>query len=879
MGNRILRGAKFFSILLSLVLFSRAWGQEPILSLRDFSGGMVTKVSTMGVKPNQCKTAINVNFSHKYGEMFRRLGYEAMTDTLLWKQDIYGLYGNVARSGKKNLHGVVCQQKDSTLIGLGDWVVSANFAYELDTSNSAKIVFEDVYTGATPFWATWKDDVFMANGRQRPMIYHNGYGRDLTPLAPGEPRITPMDKAPATAWGNGPYGEYRYMIRYYTTCGSHWGIYTTGYESYISQPIKAYNEKIQIEDFITHCPDSTCDTTAGDWATSIVLDIYRTRANPGIINKLDTFFYVAYLYDVIPGLVDTATIIDSIPDDSLGNGSYASYSTLNDSMIGYNTSIVGRNRLGAMTFISRDPYSISIFPDSLGDSTKTNKVIYFCTVTDTITGFESDSGRTYYIKKLSGDSCYKIGIPPLPYDSSHYVRNIYRAYNYCIYSDTTSMGDKADVVDTFLRDVSDADAEWIDELKNAGRVVYIFGSKYLGFVHLKYLGSLWQIDTVTSPYYKIATITDSDVKYFVDTISWDSAIKCPIFSNESPPVSLVNIVAAQDRLWGSVGSRLYWSFLDTAGRWEAFDNLALGIDDADDITAIVPFRDYIKVYKHNSQYLVYKESGDYDYGRQWLATGYGCIAPHSMATYGNAIVYLSNRGVEYEIGSQTLEKVTSENIISTVINDQLDFTPTVKRTAVGIIHDNKYWLSFPSLDTTWIYDFTTGGWTKYTYAFEQATKYDTNHYQSLIPANDLLFIQDASDKVWKADTMATDNSLSFTMRWEKDILHSNDPMKINKIGVWIKDGAVGSKWSLGIYNEAGTHIWSDSASHSSGASIPRYREFGPLPYDPDKCHFYTIRIESWGQNATQFSKDFSIDGIDIWAEPVHTTKIENIEGH
>ncbi len=1020
----MIRGLKIWGILLSLVLFSRAWGQEPTLSLRDFSGGMVTKVSTFGVKPNQCKTAVNVNFSHKYGEIYRRLGYEAMTDTLLGKGGLVGLYGYHRRDKSKGLMGILKQPS-----GLGYFIYSGDYKYSLDTSGVADSKYSYVYTGATPSWVTWKDDVFMANGRQRPLVYHDGRVTELILPAPGEPLIVPMDTT-------GPLnGEYRYAYYGITSCGATTGwnlvdnydfdgwtdtsnatywyesvtgscqiykdqtngvsggycarfyrgntgtmyLYDTlgsvdiktdstylitawfnpgsggkfelsiidpvtprvltkvsvtdstslvkvtayvtaahdslvlrvyyyaavpknGYadritvqkvtdanlnESYITLPIQAFNERIYQRDFTGMTMFKGCDTTDGDYGT-LNLKIYRTRANPGDITDLDTFWLVREFGNLDSINLAALTYIDSIPDDSLGAGSYSSWVIHNTDSLGANSShkITGV-RIGAPTFYAHNPGGGNILPDSLGDSTKTSKLIYMMTYKDTLTGYESDSGRTCWIDRAAGDTNYIIGIPPIPYNKTHIVRNLYRAYNYCIYSDTTSKGDNAPVVDTFLHNVTEADKSWINKLKNSGRILSISptsgGEPVLGFyVRIKYLGSLWRPDTVMSPFYNIATIKDPDVQHFKDTISWDSALKCEIYAGEIAPLALNYVTTFDDRMWGAVGSKLYWSHLDTSGRWEVFDNLALGSDEADGITAIVARRDYIKVYQHHTQFLVYREAGELEYGRQWLGAGYGCIAPQSMAKYGDGVIYLSDRGVESEIGSQTLEKASSGEVLSTLINDQLDFTPNIKRTAVGIIHDNKYWLSFPSIDTTWIYDFETGGWTKYTYAFSQATKYDTTRYRSLIPANDLLFIQSGSDKVWKADTMATDNSLSFKMRWEKEILHSNDPMKIKKIGVWTTDGVVGSIWSLGIYDAAGTHIWSDSASHSShvgGTSIPRYREFGPLPYDLDKCHYYTIRIESWGQNATQLSKDFAIDGIDIWAEPVGTTKTENIEGH
>jgi hypothetical protein len=640
-------------------------------------------------------------------------------------------------------------------------VVSDEYSYSLDTSGTAESEYPYIYTGETPYWTTWKDDVYFSNGRQVPVVYHNGYARNLVVQAPGEPMIYPMNDT--ATWGDCPNGEYRYLIRLQPGGSSTYDV------SYLSHRIKAFNKKIMLTNFISRATDSTLGVDSAAW-DSVVLFVYRCTANVGTYQENTTMWaiYTASL-DSIDIRLDTLRVIDSIPDDSLGSGSYSTSTIVSFAKAGRLSNLsINAIRNGAPTYIGRNvdtaQEKICLPKDTSGNiDTNTICIVYMCTYTDTITGHESDSGRNLYIfihtdtGKIDTvfDSNFVIGIPPIPAGQEHLIRNLYKAYGYTFSRD--SLGGNI---------VTGWDSSYVTKWKAGQR-----RGRWHTTEQDTILTPIYSLDTTISDYYLLASIRDSSIKQFVDTNSWDSiSTQRDIYYKSGAPTSLNYITVFGDRAWGSSGSKLYYSYLDSGGYWAAFDDIALNMDDGDEITRIVPYRDHIKVFKNKAQFILYTDDG-INYNRKWVVDGIGCIAPRSMTAYNNGLVYLSEHGVIYETGLIYKDRGSSFDIISMDISDLLDYTPDQHRTAVGIIKDNKYWLSYPAKDTTYVYDFIFKGWSVWSpLAFTQATFYDTIHSSNIRPAKDMLFITENSDKVYKADTTTTDNGTAIPVVWKSGAL-------------------------------------------------------------------------------------------------------------
>lgn len=756
-------------------------------SVVDFSGGLYTNINPhlIPLQTGQKAYATEcLNIDLRQRTLKKRKGYAALTGDLRGSRPLYGLYGNTLRTGKKNVYAVFSQPEDSATIGLGKIYRSDNYTYLPDTTYN---LYDWIYTGATPFWTTWKDDIFFSNGRQKPIIIRDSTARNLTPQAPGEPNIYVMNDS--GAWG-GPEGSFRYVVNTHGMDSS--AIHNNRYHSgYMSDYVTALKEKIMLTNFIAHAPDTIWikdDTTIAGW-DSIDLEIYRSMPDIGKVNDSDTAakFYLVCDTVILKSLLDTFKVIDSFPNDSLVSARWeygaVLFNELGRDSVSAGSPISGYYN-GSPTYISGNQ-GISIFPDSLADSTNTVSVKYIVTYIDTLTGFESDSGRSLRIEWVYGDSNYTIGLPPVPKGMGHLSRAIYKSYRIATYNDTGLAPNDSTtyVVEKGLTVIYDPGPEMDEIIKNQFRAFLdTLKNHALGTDENIDFDKQWQDiniykmlpfrvayshDTLETFFRQIAVIEDTLQVYFKDTVSFDSTMKGKLFYRGNVPGNLNGIASFNDQLFGYKGSGVYWSNLDTAGVWGMFRHIALNKDDGDEITAIMPFRDYVKVYKNRSQYIIYPINGGFGYAREWTVQGVGCVAPHSMVQYNNGLVYLSNIGVIHETGIQYKDKGSNYPVISEPIADLMeDYSPSELRGAVGFVNDDKYYLSFPSKDTSYIYDFIVGAWSIYSYAFTQATFYDTVHRANISPSKDMLFILDDADKIYKADTTYTDAGEDFAFSWK-----------------------------------------------------------------------------------------------------------------
>ncbi len=193
--------AAIIILLLTAVSFA-----EPI-SMFDFSGGLNTKSSEYLMKPNQSRVCLNWDLSDEPGKLKRRNGFVALTDTMPGNNTLHGLFGLTDRAEIKRLFGVIdtfnvdrSAGNWNVLNGLGILSVSANFNYIVDPDSGATTLYDYVYAGETPFWAAWKNNVYVSNGRQPPLMWDNENNRvsELTVPPPGMPLIIPINDTATT---------------------------------------------------------------------------------------------------------------------------------------------------------------------------------------------------------------------------------------------------------------------------------------------------------------------------------------------------------------------------------------------------------------------------------------------------------------------------------------------------------------------------------------------------------------------------------------------------------------------------------------------------------------------------------------------------------
>lgn len=566
----------------------------------------------------------------------------------------------------------------------------------------------------------------------------------------------------------------------------------------VTKPVIANNENVLLTNFPWQTIVAGC--AFGDAAYDVLdINIYRTKANPGEITTSDKFWLVDTKSFTDKVQIDTFTYIDTLSDDSFGNGSFVTSITIDSLPIGRDLSLVLTGvRVGAPTYVSNDSLSngTNIFNTVTIANETFLRTSYICTYYDTLINAESDSGRSLHIFKAANENMYHIGLPPLPGGKTHLTRRLWKSYQTITTrqkDSVTRILDTTITVNWSMRKVielggrgtstSDDRGAFLTAIRKIESFIDYWGSA----VSIDPPYNKWQadfgghtipyrlkirettphpnpdsvfIDTTETMYRLIAEIPKSD-SVFVDSILYDSTIRGKPYASVQAPFNLNYVTSFRDRLWGSVGSKLYWSYLDTGSVWGSFRNLLLGEDDGDEITAIIAKENYMKIYKNFSQFAVFA-GNEFEFERSWVVTGVGCIAPHSAISTESGMFYLSHKGLIREEASVHRERVASYGIISEPINNiLLNRTTDALRKAYSYVHNNKYHLAFSDIDTTFVYHLKVGGWTIYDYAVEQAIPYDTltENTKNRIPSTELVFINGENDQLYKADTTSKDKIL------------------------------------------------------------------------------------------------------------------------
>ena len=835
------------TITLLVLLCAIAVAEQPTLRLSDFSGGLNTKDGIFQVKPNQATICTNFDLGVTPGALTKRKGYEdvgyfdpAGTSPTT---GLVSLYAHYYRDGRKELFGIGYATGTDPALGpqirWGRLYRSGNQRLILDTA-----IFNYCYTGARWHWVSWKDLVIAGNGRQSPIVWNGNTARSLVIPPPGAPSVVPMDTVGHLN------GVYTYMLIWWPDTSlypelkaPYANFYFSGRGAHRTAQVAAYNEKVLLYNFPELQQDSIWK---GDTA---VFRIARTKYVGGSTYGQDTGFYfvVPDTFRIPYEALDTFTYIDTTADANLTSGDY--YDKWNASPKGLFDVGTSRNQ---MSYAYGMPHYLGTLnapaaksgrliykhlmggraPD--GDTVLVIGTAYMMTYFDSLATIESDSGRVLYIQRATDDStkCYNLAIPPVPPADSGLFRILYKAFVY----------------------------------KHEGR--FVVRDRRGGYRREGRGGLLYfkpkSTDTLMTDFFPIKVFGTTDTNYVDSFVVWDSLILNDPYERAIPPDNLTNLAYFRDALWGSVGGRVYWSYFDSIGYWGAFSNATFDLDDGDEITAIVPDREFINIFKNKTQYVLYEDS-DGKLTRKSTDAGRGCVAPFSIGWYNGSLIYLDETGVFAQSGNIYKDKGSTRQALSDPIANQIDFPIRDLKNAVGFVHRDQYWLSFPEKDSTFVFDFKTGGWSAYTYAFDAAVHYDTVSNNGLVPSNDMLFCRKAhtlyvtaDSLIYKADTTYLDNGSAITGQWQSQpLLLSNEYVSLDGIGFWRGADADTGRVIVTVYNSAGASAATDTVNMYN-QTFPRYGILGINTTNQN--NYLQIRLRTSGIDS------LVLHGLDIYGK-------------
>lgn len=162
------------------------------------------------------------------------------------------------------------------------------------------------------------------------------------------------------------------------------------------------------------------------------------------------------------------------------------------------------------------------------------------------------------------------------------------------------------------------------------------------------------------------------------------------------------------RLWGILGTKVYWSGLGNGEQWDGYAY----IDTGEDLVGIGRTKDYVTVYSKTKSGVVIGESAD-NFAFKFRENTHGCIAKNSIASYGGYSISLSQDGVYAFDGNRDYH-------LSRKINPAIDaIKDSLRAESAGFVFEDLYYLmvaansSSTVKETIWVLDFA---WTDITLA-------------------------------------------------------------------------------------------------------------------------------------------------------------------
>lgn len=224
-------------------------------------------------------------------------------------------------------------------------------------------------------------------------------------------------------------------------------------------------------------------------------------------------------------------------------------------------------------------------------------------------------------------------------------------------------------------------------------------------------------------FYWLATINDNTTTTFVDNIPDTSLGALMDEDRDVLPSGCKFSCWWDNRLWvaDADNNTLYYSDIEQP---EEFDTsvryIKMRESEANDkITQIVSFKDNLYVFKVNSIYSIISQ-GNGQYGQFLCNKDFGCVAPWSMTSCNNLLMFLSYRGFELYNGCESYANDFSIKVGTTVRT----FDPIYFDMISGM-HDRQYhevWFSVPNrlsgaAAITIAYNYETNKW--YFYQFHK----------------------------------------------------------------------------------------------------------------------------------------------------------------
>ncbi|MFH1740223.1 MAG: hypothetical protein ABIH23_14540 [bacterium] len=661
------------------------------------------------------------------------------------------------------------------ITSLADVWVSRTINTAID---SASIISSRFPATGTPRFAQFRDKVYIVNGVGRGKVISNGGISDWPLRAAGEPSILPTTDSSA------PDRTYRYTLKFagpeYDSAADGRILNRIGT---LSSAVSTNNATLLLYDWPLHNKDQW----EGD--TAFYIEIWRTLGDIGAISESDyvylvdsilidgddsasTVEYVDTTSDATLHTRDSIALMPGWSDTSFSSGCFYAPDTLLklDSIGDY------RNTLaiapGVPTILSGADLTSSVGIWADGTDTLTwNTVVGFAWMVvpvDTNRALIGDSSRSMWLHQRFSTVVYTNQFAVYGTDTLNvgFKRSDYESVNIVLPRDGASSGLMYDLYRAPIIPITKDSSRFLSHVN-----VWHYSATEVETPAFYFLGQYNPGDTVS------------------DSLHYDSLLARDIYRRSAVPEKMFDIVAAANRLIAVDDQSVYMSEpVDSMVRFNILQQRMIQPDGGDVITGVWESgQGVVKIAKTAHLYDYYRSGGLWQLPE--LSKYYGMIAPLSHASAPEGDYFLSLDGVRLESEGVYKNRSFTERLISSPLANFDDMDASVMRRAIGIAYDNKYILSFPNLDTTFVLnkvvrdDGSMGfGWTQWSVCPVGATKYRVSDDNRIIPGDSLYFILSGSAKIYTFGASDHDNGADIYWQWESG---PSNPVTGN---LWYPDG-------------------------------------------------------------------------------------------
>ncbi|MGC8944496.1 MAG: hypothetical protein ACP5J8_02450 [Minisyncoccia bacterium] len=190
------------------------------------------------------------------------------------------------------------------------------------------------------------------------------------------------------------------------------------------------------------------------------------------------------------------------------------------------------------------------------------------------------------------------------------------------------------------------------------QLLRISGNK---FYYLNETNNTWVDATGSNTLYTSGMVdatTYANLAIFVNAASsvlkWDGTTLSALGGN---PPNGTSISTFKDRVYIAKGSYIYFSDVANAESWQGFNSISVGLNDGDEIVAIIPYFDSLIIFKHNSIWAYNVDADNQPLSVKPLAYGVGCDALQSIWIVNGVLHWASRQGI-YSFSGRAPEKIS-----------------------------------------------------------------------------------------------------------------------------------------------------------------------------------------------------------------------------